>query len=700
MLKWTRYKGHIPKKEKETSKYSQTIYTFDIETTSYFVIDGKVHVSDDYLLYEKRERQNSARCLMYIWQLSIDDIVYYGRTWNELKSFLDKIEFYDPNIKHFWIHNLAFEFQFLKSQFSFKEIFARKRRIPITATMTDYNIEMHCTYFLSNVKLADLPKIYKLDVKKMVGDLEYNKIRTPLTKLTKKELKYCENDCLVLYHYIKKELETYKLVEKIPLTNTGKVRRELKERVMNNKNYITKVRKLITDDPKIYDTSIFTFQGGYTHANYLYTSHVVKDVDSYDFTSSYPYCLTTHLYPMTPFKKCNIKKFSDMHPTFAYMIHIKFYKIKSKYYNNIISKSKCVKCIKPKVDNGRIISADMIETYLTDIDLNLIRTAYEFESYEIIESYYSKYGYLPKELIEFILEKYVIKTEYKGVEEKYLEYMIEKGKFNAIYGMCVTSVIDDEVLYDDNLDWTIKELNNSDIIEKLKENKKRGFLMFEWGVWTTSHGRNNLLRCLLKLDDYVIYADTDSLKLSPGYDKRIIDYYNSYVKKKVEKASIDLKIPIYKYAPKDIKGKSHMLGLFENENDSDYNHCYKEFITQGAKKYAYLSRDYNKEKGVFEDKFHITVAGVPKEKGALCIKKSLSEFKDDLVFDYKTVGKKLICYVDDEEERDIIDYQGNLYHASDKTGISVLPNEYTLSKSDEYVQLLSDSVERRALYKF
>lgn len=697
MLSYKKYKTPEDNKDNK-STYSKIIYTFDIETTSYFIINDKVHVSDDYLMFNESERQNSARACMYIWQLGVNDKVYYGRTWEELKDFIKIIEEQDPYLKIFWVHNLAFEFQFLKSYFSFKSIFARNTHKPIKAVMTDFNIELHCTYFLSNVKLEKLPEIYNLPVKKLSGDLEYNLLRHSKTKLTKKEKNYCENDCLVLYHYIKYELSQYGSLDKIPMTNTGKVRRELKSKVLSNKDYIYKVRSIISDDPKVYDMSVRCFSGGYTHANYMYTDFLIKDVDSYDFTSSYPYCLTCFKYPMTEFRKCNIKRVKDMLPEFAYMIHIKFNKIKSNYYNNILSYSKCQHVLKYKLDNGRIIEAESLETYITDIDLKLILKAYSIESYEILESYYSKYDYLPKDFIEFILDKYVIKTKYKGLEDKRLEYQLEKGKFNSLYGMCVTSIINDLVEYDDELDWTIKELTNAEIIEKLKHEKKYGFLSFQWGIFCTSWARNNLIRCLLELDEYVIYTDTDSLKLSKGYDKGVIEHYNNYVRAKIDKVSNELNIPLEKFAPKDIKGREHMLGLFEYENDSDYEYSYKEFKTEGAKKYAYVSRDYDKKTNTYSDNIHITVAGVPKS-GAKCLK-SLKDFKDDLVFDYKNTHKHLIVYVEEQPDIMLTDYTGVSYKVTDKSGVSVLPAEYKLGKSEDYMSLLSDNHTRRAMFNF
>ena len=171
---------------------------------------------------------------------------------------------------------------------------------------------------------------------------------------------------------------------------------------------------------------------GYTHANWLFTDEIIKNVTSYDFTSSYPYVMCTHKFPMNEFKKCNIKSVEQMSESFAYLLNVKFSNIKCKYYNNFISLSKVTRIKNGRYDNGRIISADEIEIILTDIDFKFILQTYTGR-YEILESYYSRYDYLPKELINFILDKYVVKTEYKDVEGKEVEYAIEKSKFNSLY---------------------------------------------------------------------------------------------------------------------------------------------------------------------------------------------------------------------------------------------------------------------------
>lgn len=246
----------------QRKKIDNTIYTFDIETTSYLLLNKKIYPAIEYQNFTKDEQEQCEfRSCMYEWTFSINEDVYYGRTWEELKIFIEKLEYYNPHKKILFIHNLAFEFQYIKSEFEFENVMARKSHKVMRAFFSDFNFELRCTYFMSNCKLEKLPDVFGLDLHKMVGDLDYTKIRTPVTKLTNKELGYCENDCLVIYKYIKRELETYKRVDKIPLTSTGHVRRELKELVEKDYDYKDRVYKAINTNPHVYNLLQDAFMG-------------------------------------------------------------------------------------------------------------------------------------------------------------------------------------------------------------------------------------------------------------------------------------------------------------------------------------------------------------------------------------------------------------------------------------------------------
>lgn len=686
MIHWSEYHGH--EIDVVSKKVDNTIYTFDIESTSYLILDGKIISASEYLNLNEEDREKALPCAcMYIWQFSINETVYYGRTWEEFKSFLDRIESNCDLKKYIFVHNLSFEFQFFASQFKIKSVMSRKSRKVMAAKLLDYNIEFRCTYYMSNVSLAYLPKLFNLNVQKMVGDLDYSKLRTPATKMTKTELGYCEHDCLVVYEYIKMELVKYKSVNRIPMTSTGKVRKELQSLVMRDYEYRRITRGSINIKPSVYNMLVDAFAGGYTHANYMYTDEVIPNVDSYDETSAYPYVMVTSKFPMSEFKECHIKTVDDMIENYAYLLKVTFRNIKCKYYNNFISASKCNNIVGALFDNGRIVSAKEVTITITDIDFRFFLDVYDIESYEINESYYAIYKYLPKKFINFILEKYVNKTKFKNVKGKELDYVKEKNKFNSLYGMTVTNMIRDEVNFDNITGWSESELTDSLIFDKLLEEKEKAFLSFSWGVWVTAYARDNLLRRMILLDPYVVYSDTDSLKCAQGYDAKVFDEYNQSVIKKIQKVSSALNIPFENYAPEDSKGVKHLLGIFECETGAGRKYTYDRFITQGAKKYCVE----------IDGQIEITVSGVPKS-GNKCLKR-IEDFRDDLVFDYKYTNKQTIMYNDNQSPVDIVDYLGVKYKVDDKSGCCLLPTTYKLGKSLDYANLLTDNSTNRAKFK-
>lgn len=201
----------------------------------------------------------------------------------------------------------------------------------------------------------------------------------------------------------------------------------------------------------------------------------------------------------------------------------------------------------------------------------------------------------------------------------------------------------------------------------------------------------------MQLDKYVIYCDTDSLKLLPGYDTSVIVIYNESVIKRLKYVALERNIDFEKFSPKDSKGKPHPLGVF------DFDGHYSEFITQGAKKYAY--RQYENKYGFranynfrAENELHITVSGVPKS-GAKCLKNDINNFKDSLIFDYETTHKNLLLYTENQEMVYLTDYQGHKTQIQDKSGCCILPTTYVLGKSEVYAHSLLDDSSQRAIYR-
>ena len=373
MKLWSEYVGHkVELVEHTKKKVDSNIYTLDIETTSYIEHDGVIYPSIKYDELSKKEQSKCTKhSCMYIWMFGINDTVYYGRTWGEFRKFLERLNKTSPYLKIVFVHNLSFEFEFLKTQINFTEVYARKSHKPMKAVCNDYNIEFRCSLFMSNCNLAGLPKLFNLPVEKMVGDLDYTLLRHSGTPLTEKELGYCEHDNLVVYEYIKYELLTYKDVYHIPITSTGHVRRELQNKVRTNKSYKMKIRKAVNTTGHIYNLLLENFAGGFTHASYIYADRILKNVKSFDFCSSYPYCMVCFKYPMTKFRYINLKSLDEMDSNFAYLIKITFKNIRSKYNNNFISKSKCLNILNQVEDNGRVMSADSVTIVIPNSEFRI-----------------------------------------------------------------------------------------------------------------------------------------------------------------------------------------------------------------------------------------------------------------------------------------------------------------------------------------
>lgn len=164
MLYWKDYKQHMGVIIGKKKKIDNTIYTFDIETSSYLIKDGKQICVDDY--ESKFSDSYEYHSCMYVWQFGINDVVYYGRTWEELREFMNKINENVPEKKILFIHNLSFEFQYLQSVFTITEVKARVSRKVMSCFIPEFNFELHCSYMMSNVKLAKLTDVYKLPVEK------------------------------------------------------------------------------------------------------------------------------------------------------------------------------------------------------------------------------------------------------------------------------------------------------------------------------------------------------------------------------------------------------------------------------------------------------------------------------------------------------------------------------------------------------
>lgn len=576
--------------------------SFDIETTSFFET-----------VNENSKKLKKKRACMYIWQMSLNGVEVYGRTWSQFHIFLGQLEHFLGLYHHrrliIYVHNLAYEMQFLLGHSNISDVFARKSCRPISCVL-DNCIELKCSYFLSGLSLAKVAEnLTTVSVSKLKGYLDYNKIRHSRTPLTPDELEYCAYDVRIVVYFIKEEMmRNENDITKIPLTKTGYVRRYVRNKIKERFNYHVyreKIKEFMVADKELFATLYKAFAGGYTHANVDYVDICMEHVHSIDFTSSYPAQMLMHRYPMTRFIYENIvsyEKFLQYVEREACVFRIKLTNVEPLTSHHILSESKCELIFNKKIDNGRVISADTVVTYMTDVDFKTFCMFYKFDKTQVYvdKFYHAKYKYLYKPILESILDLYRDKTTLKGVKDKVMEYLVSKGLLNAIYGMCVTNPVNDEIILNEDFTWGKEE---PDIQEALNRNRDNGnqFLCYQWGVWVTAWARYELLRCVREINSDVIYCDTDSIKfLDYKSHKKFIDAYNEEVKQALKKSMLMNGFETERLEPIDIKGRKQFIGIFTDEGE------YSKFKTLGAKRYAY--EKINKDTG--ETEFYITVSGI------------------------------------------------------------------------------------------
>lgn len=674
---------------------------FDIEASSFYVKDH----DDNGKEYDKKQ------CCMYAWVFGINGKCIRGRTWEEFLKVLDKlVDLYELNSSKrliIYVHNLSYEFQFFKKYFNWTKVFCVETRKPVYA-ITDKGIEFRCSYLLSGFNLQHLGEnLTKYKVKKLVGDLDYSKLRTSTTPLTDTEWGYILNDGLVVMAHIQEEIERLGNITKLPITKTGYVREMCRQRCIRDTqgNYRRKIRNLEMNRYE-YELLKKGFYGGFTHGNHNFVGKTIKvgdtinklkinSIGSFDLTSSYPTVAIAEKFPMSPPRQIIIKDYDDLIDKlnrFCCLFEIKLYNVRERVtFEHYISQSKCSYLNEAVLDNGRVVEAECLVMTITEQDYFIIEQMYDWEDMEVGNFHVFIKDYLPQELIEVILDLYGNKTSLKDIEDKIVEYLVSKGMINSVYGMMVTDPCKDEITYDNIKEWTLDKMDVDVLLAHYNKNQQR-FLYYAWGIWITAYARTNLFKLLLKIGDHYVYADTDSLKVINYEDYMIyFEEYNKEIAKKINKCLYTYNIGYQRAKPKNKKGIEKPLGIWEFEGRLN------RFKTLGAKRYIYEKEDGS---------LMLTISGVNKTEGLnyLLYKFKTTEnifknFKEGLIFpaiyydknekkNKKGCGKLTHTYLDDYMSGYITDYLGNEGTYCEMSGVHLEDTSYNMSLSETFKNYL------------
>lgn len=613
-----------------------------------------------------------------VWTLSISlfDIpiaTLYGRTPSQLTECITNIlDTLEGDYTYMYIFNLPYDYVFLRKflnrdfGFPVKQLNI-KSHYPISLTYEN-GLILKDALILAQRKLSKWAKDLNVKHQKAIGDWDYTKIRHQNSVLHDEELHYAEFDTLsgvecidTLKNQLNKDIGT------MPLTSTGILRERVQKegRKNNAREWFLKVCASWIQ----YQKQVKIYHGGYTHGNRNYLGQILtlKEhglIKGYDFASSYPFVLFFK-YPAEKFMSISNKsidfiiKNSDEYAFMFKLIAVDVELKDDNYPMPFLQFSKADKIINPVVDNGRILACDYIEIYLNEIDLKIINSQYKIKKHICIEVEVAKKDYLPRWFTDIVFDLFKEKTKLKGVDK--VRYTIQKYMLNACYGLCSQRKDKKEILEQEDGEYIINEdILEQEIFEKCVKRHKT-ILPYFIGCWCTSYAAYNLFK-LGSMCETWLYSDTDSCYGLKWNEKAVEKYNNNCIKFMQSRG----------YGGVQHNGRWYYLGVAETDEETQYT----EFCYHGAKRYA--------GRCVEDNEIHITVAGVPKDKGAKVLKNDLKNFKDGMIFDGETTGKltHTHLYVDDIYINEFGDEVGD--------SIDLSPCDYKLSQItyhslDEYI---------------
>ena len=579
----------------------------------------------------------------------------------------------------FYAHNLYYDWCFLRgflmAAFGHPvKMLAVKPYYPIYIEFEN-GLILRDSAILAQRKLEKWGKDLNVQHKKLMGAWDYNARLNQDSPLTKRNIKYAIFDTLCGVECIDATMVTLKKhIYNMPYTATGIPRQELRKRCSRRKAHDDYLKEVLTaDQQRIME---MVYHGGYVHGNRHYINTTMYDVEGGDFTSSYLFAALTGKMPREKFssyKDCSVEEILSLKDKYAFIF--KLILIHPSLKNNevmpVLQYSKCVKMINPVCDNGRILCADYVEIYTSELTLDLVNQMYTFSHSACTEVQCAIKDYLPRWYTDYIFECFKAKCELKHSDK--VLYAIAKARANCLYGLSVQHPVRDEIveIYEGELNG-IYERKEVDFEEEYNKHiqKMSSILPYQWGCWITEVSMYNLFRMGRGCIDYKhggiwFYSDTDSA-YSNKWDMEAVKRYNDWCLEELKKNNYDAVV---------VNGESYVLGTISFDKDT----AYTEFRYHGAKRYCGRNK--------YDNILHITVAGVPKP-GYKCLKNDINNFITGFIFDGKITGKLEHKYFYNNDLH--IDKWGNEIYDS----VDLSPCNYKLSTNvvTDFDELMTEEV--------
>lgn len=296
----------------------------------------------------------------------------------------------------------------------------------------------------------------------------------------------------------------------IPLTTQQVIKKRIKANMTNKDKAF--VRTLVPYYESTYKEAMqYLFIGAYQGC--LQTIELKEHVGHVDFKSSYSARLMLDYFPMSAFEEADIEDLEKCLRTKCCQVYCTLYNVHASSIR-FIGKKRIKSFVNAEFDAQlRLVNADKIELILTELDFDLLRKFYKFDSITIDELWVADRGPLPKYVRDVVADCYASKE------------MAERGSVDRAWAKICS-----EMCYGTTVKAVYKRKDESwkDIREK------KLYLSPYWGIWCVSHARYALLTTAMQLGQDFIYAHTDSLYYTnPVFHVQVIEEYNRNQENKV-----------------------------------------------------------------------------------------------------------------------------------------------------------------------
>ena len=651
--------------------------SFDIETTT--IKPGEL----DYIGTD----EDPPLAFPYHFQFNIYGEVFFCRQYKEALQIFSWISEYfrlGGNRKMIIFDmNLNYEYHFFRDLWDIQaeKSFALDEHHPVTIYTKD-GFVFRDAYKMTNMGLETLTKDWSRKYIKLKEIMDYSQLRTPYSTLDEDTMLYSALDVLSLSDAIEAFLDARgeRIWTRCP-TATSFIRAELKKEIGIGAKQRTEEQRKYHEYLKRQKIDLEQYQmlkrlarGGNTHANRAISGLILDDLLHYDITSSYPAQMVCYPeYPLgewAPMDPGSYMETVELFESRGYCTMFDVALVNARIKKGVtvpyisISKMVIIEGSGMKMtDNGRYVEGiKTLSISLFGIEWPIIKAQYDFDDAILLKGYFSKKGYLPDIIRNFVLKFYAKKTELKQIPGKEIEYALGKSACNSIFGLSYTDIIRMQYEFLDN-DIVLKPEEDPEEVLQRYQKSISYFLPYAVGCMVAALGRVYLQKMIDAAGDAFCYCDTDSIfaKRSSELEEKMIKL-NDEITAYQRECGLQL---IYN----DIKGRPHELGSIGREPNIE------KFCTYGAKKYCTV------ENG----ELTLTVAGVPKKAGGRLLG-SIENFKLGFNFKGSETGKNCLWYnpdpkmmLHDEEGREIEIH----------SNVAMLPCDYLLSMSRDYLECLS-----------